>query len=38
MSHQTGWTGVVATLIQLFRRPDAEEFLERGTAGAFARD
>jgi hypothetical protein len=36
-SHQTGWTGLVATLIQLFRRLDAREFLERGKAGAFAR-
>jgi hypothetical protein len=27
-SHQTGWTGVIATLIQLFGRVDARTFLE----------
>jgi len=30
-SHQTGWTGVVARLIQLFGRVDAEELLAGGT-------
>jgi hypothetical protein len=29
-SHQTGWTGLVATLIQLFGRLEAERFLEIG--------
>jgi hypothetical protein len=29
-SHQTGWTGLVATLIQLFGRADAKRFLEVG--------
>jgi hypothetical protein len=29
-SHQTGWTGLVATLIQLFGTIDAKTFLERG--------
>jgi len=29
-SHQTGWTGLVATLIQLFGRLDAKRFLETG--------
>jgi hypothetical protein len=30
-SHQTGWTGLVATLIQLFGTLDAKTFLEVGT-------
>jgi len=29
-SHQTGWTGVVARLIQLFGLMDATKFLEAG--------
>ena len=36
-SHQTGWTGVIATLIELFGRLDAEQFLVGGKASAFAR-
>ena len=36
-SHQTGWTGVVAKLIELFGRLDAQQFLEAGKAGAFAK-
>jgi hypothetical protein len=36
-SHQTGWTGLVATLIQLFGRLDGPRFLEVGRAGAFDR-
>lgn len=36
-SHQTGWTGLVATLIQLFGSIDAEQFLKGGKKGAFAR-
>ena len=36
-SHQTGWTGLVATLIQLFGSVDAEQFLKGGKKGAFAR-
>jgi hypothetical protein len=36
-SHQTGWTGLVAKLIELFGRLDASQFLEAGKAGAFAR-
>ena len=28
-SHQTGWTGLVATLIELFSRSDARELIER---------
>jgi hypothetical protein len=35
-SHQTGWTGLVATLIQLFGRLDGREFLELGRAAVFA--
>jgi hypothetical protein len=34
-SHQTGWTGVVAKLIELFGRLDAHQFLEAGKTGAF---
>jgi hypothetical protein len=29
-SHQTGWTGIVATLIQIFGSTDAKRFLESG--------
>jgi hypothetical protein len=35
-SHQTGWTGLVATLIQLFDR-DPKEMLELGKRAAFER-
>ena len=31
-SHQTGWTGVVARLIQLYGLLDAQRFLEAGTS------
>jgi hypothetical protein len=34
-SHQTGWTGVVAKLIQLFGLLDAKKALEGGKAAAF---
>jgi len=34
-SHQTGWTGVVAKLIEIFGRIDAQQFLDAGKAGAF---
>jgi hypothetical protein len=34
-SHQTGWTGVVAKLIQLFGMLDAGQTLEAGKRGAF---
>ena len=37
-SHQTGWTGVVAKMIELFGHLDGPQFLEAGKAGAFARD
>ena len=36
-SHQTGWTGLVAKLIQIFGRLDAAQLLEAGKVGAFAR-
>jgi hypothetical protein len=36
-SHQTGWTGLVAKLIQLFGSLDAEKFLEAGKRAGFAR-
>jgi hypothetical protein len=34
-SHQTGWTGIVAKLIQLFGLIDAKKLLESGKAAAF---
>jgi hypothetical protein len=36
-SHQTGWTGVVAKLIQLFGMLDARKFLEGGVSAGFVR-
>ena len=36
-SHQTGWTGVVAKLIELFGHLDGPQFLEAGKAGAFTK-
>jgi len=37
-SHQTGWTGVVAKLIEVFGRLDGSQLLNEGRAGAFARE
>jgi hypothetical protein len=34
-SHQTGWTGLIAKLIELFGRLDGEKFLAIGKKGAF---
>jgi Glycosyl hydrolase family 63 C-terminal domain len=36
-SHQTGWTGIVAKLIDLFGRLDGERVLQLGKAEAFAK-
>jgi hypothetical protein len=36
-SHQTGWTGVVAQLIDVFGRLDARPFLDGGKLGAFVK-
>jgi hypothetical protein len=36
-SHQTGWTGVIASLFNVFGRIDAKEFLAAGKAGGFAK-
>jgi hypothetical protein len=36
-SHQTGWTGLVAKMIELFGRLDAQSFLDVGKAGTFAK-
>jgi hypothetical protein len=36
-SHQTGWTGVVAKLIELFGRLDAHQLLDSGKTAAFAK-
>jgi hypothetical protein len=35
-SHQTGWTGLVATFIQLYALLDAETFLQAGKQFIFA--
>ena len=35
-SHQTGWTGIVAKLIELFGFMDAEKLLKEGKKSAFA--
>jgi hypothetical protein len=35
-SHQTGWTGLIAKIIELFGRLDAEKLLGTGRAAAFA--
>jgi hypothetical protein len=35
-SHQTGWTGVVAKLIELFGRIEGQQLLDAGKSGAFA--
>ncbi|WP_051979748.1 MGH1-like glycoside hydrolase domain-containing protein [Edaphobacter aggregans] len=35
-SHQTGWTGVISKLIELFGRLEAHQFLDAGKAAAFA--
>ena len=37
-SHQTGWTGIVAKLIEIFGRIDGAQFLAGGKASAFARE
>jgi Glycosyl hydrolase family 63 C-terminal domain len=36
-SHQTGWTGVIAKLIEVFGRLDAQSFLNAGKAGVFTK-
>jgi hypothetical protein len=36
-SHQTGWTGLVAKLIDFFGRIDGEQLLAAGKTGAFAK-
>jgi hypothetical protein len=35
--HQTGWTGLVAKLIEIFGRIDEKQFLAAGKSGAFAK-
>ena len=34
-SHQTGWTGLIAKLIEIFGRIDAKQLLDAGKSGAF---
>ena len=36
-SHQTGWTGVVATLIEVFGKLDGQALLQAGRKAAFGR-
>ena len=36
-SHQTGWTGLVAKLIEFFGRVDGQQLLDAGKTAAFAR-
>jgi hypothetical protein len=36
-SHQTGWTGLVAKLIELFGRIDQRQLLDAGRSGGFAK-
>jgi hypothetical protein len=35
-SHQTGWTGLIAKLIEVFGRIDERQLLNAGRLGAFA--
>jgi hypothetical protein len=35
--HQTGWTGLVAKLIEIFGRIDEKQFFAAGKSGAFAK-
>jgi hypothetical protein len=37
-SHQTGWTGVIATLIELFGKLDGEALLKAGSEASFGRE
>jgi hypothetical protein len=37
-SHQTGWTGIVAGLIEIFGKLDAESLLAEGTSASFGRE
>jgi hypothetical protein len=37
-SHQTGWTGVIAKLIEIFGRIDAEHYLAAGNRDPFAKE
>jgi hypothetical protein len=36
-SHQTGWTGLVAVLIEFFGRVDEEKFLALGRSAVFSK-
>jgi hypothetical protein len=36
-SHQTGWTGLVGALIEMFGRLDANQFLAAGRKGVFTK-
>ena len=36
-SHQTGWTGLVAKLIEMFGHLDERQYLESGKIAAFSK-
>jgi hypothetical protein len=37
-SHQTGWTGIVSLLIEIFGKLDAQTFLQGGREATFGRE
>ena len=37
-SHQTGWTGLVGKLIEMFGRVDPQQFLDAGKSGGFLKE
>ncbi|MGB8480404.1 MAG: glucosidase [Acidobacteriaceae bacterium] len=37
-SHQTGWTGSIAKMIEIFGRMDGQQFLDAGRVGAFVKE
>jgi hypothetical protein len=37
-SHQTGWTGVIAKLIEIFGKIDAEQYLTAGNRDPFEKE
>jgi hypothetical protein len=37
-SHQTGWTGVIAKLIELFGRMEGQQLLDAGKLGGFVKE
>jgi len=37
-SHQTGWTGLIAKLIEIFGRIDGQQLLDAGKSGAYGKE